>query len=139
LSEGRAQRKPVIPAHWRTREAARQHVALAAARHAHAAAYHGVRAPRYLLLAAWWALVGILRTGERLLAWWHVPDLHHLESQAAAEGLLHDHLRIHRQGRETRQRRCRGATAPAAPTTVSEGAGARDVPAILGRVNRAGP
>ena len=58
LSDGRAQRKPVIPAHWRTREAARQHVTLAASRHAHAAAYHGVRVPWYLLLTAWWALAG---------------------------------------------------------------------------------
>jgi hypothetical protein len=31
LSDGRAQRKPVIPAHWRTWEAAREHVELAAA------------------------------------------------------------------------------------------------------------
>jgi S-DNA-T family DNA segregation ATPase FtsK/SpoIIIE len=41
----------------------------------------------------------------RLLAWWHVPDMHRLESQAAADGLLSDHLRIHRQGRETRKAR----------------------------------
>jgi len=105
VSDGQAQRKPVIPAHWRTRDAARQHVALAAARHGHAAAYHGVRAPRYLLLAVWWALVGVVRTTGRLLAWWHVPDLSRLESQAAADGLLSDHLRIHRQGRETRKAR----------------------------------
>jgi hypothetical protein len=39
------ERKPVIPAHWRTWAAAREHVRLAAARHRHAAAYHGVRAP----------------------------------------------------------------------------------------------
>ena len=51
LTDGRPQRKPVIPEHWRTWAAARQHVRLAAARHGHAAAYHGVRAPRYLLLA----------------------------------------------------------------------------------------
>ena len=62
LSDGRAQRKPIIPAHWRTWEAAREHVKLAAARHGHAAAYHGVRAPGYLVLTAWWALVGIGRT-----------------------------------------------------------------------------
>ena len=45
LRDGRAQRKKVIPAHWRTWEAAREDVRLAAARHGHAAAYHGVRAP----------------------------------------------------------------------------------------------
>jgi hypothetical protein len=41
---------------------------LAAARHGHAAAYHGVRAPGYLLLTCWWALVGTGRTMVALLA-----------------------------------------------------------------------
>jgi S-DNA-T family DNA segregation ATPase FtsK/SpoIIIE len=105
LSDGRPARKPVIPAHWRTREAAREHVKLAAARHGHAAAYHGVRAPMYLVLTAWWALVGIARTVGMLLAWWHVPDMHQLERQAAADGLLSDHLRIHKAGKDTRTTR----------------------------------
>jgi hypothetical protein len=77
-------------------------VKLAAARHGHAAAYHGVRAPAYLALTAWWALVGVGRTAAQLLAWWHVPDLSKLEHQAAADGLLSDHLRIHKAGREIR-------------------------------------
>jgi DNA segregation ATPase FtsK/SpoIIIE, S-DNA-T family len=102
LSDGQAQRKPIIPAHWRTWERAREHVKLAAARNIHAAAYHGIRVPAYLVLTAWWALVGIGRTAALLLAWWHVPDLHKLERQAAADGLLSDHLRIHKAGKETR-------------------------------------
>lgn len=105
LSDGRAQRKAIIPAHWRTWAAAREHVKLAAARHGHAAAYHGVRTPAYLVLTAWWALVGIGRTVSLLLAWWHVPDLHKLERQAAEDGLLSDHLRIHKAGKETRTAR----------------------------------
>jgi DNA segregation ATPase FtsK/SpoIIIE, S-DNA-T family len=105
LSDGREQRKPIVPAHWRTREAAREHMRLAAARHAHAAAYHGVRAPAYVTLTAWWALVGIVRTAAALLAWWHVPALTQLERQAAADGLLSDHLRIHKAGKETRTAR----------------------------------
>ncbi|HEV8276293.1 MAG TPA: hypothetical protein VGQ26_11440, partial [Streptosporangiaceae bacterium] len=105
LSDGREQRKPVIPAHWRTGAAAREHLRLAAARHVHAAAYHGVRAPMYVTLTAWWALVGVLRTAGLLLGWWHVPDLHRLERQAAADGLLSDHLRIHKAGKETRTAR----------------------------------
>ena len=76
LSDGRPARKPIVPAHWRTWEAAREHVRLAAARHGHAAAYHGIRAPAYLVLTAWWALVGVVRTVGHLLAWWHVPALH---------------------------------------------------------------
>jgi S-DNA-T family DNA segregation ATPase FtsK/SpoIIIE len=105
LSDGRPARKPVIPAHWRTREAAREHVKLAAARYGHAAAYHGVRLPAYVTLTTWWAVVGIMRTGGMLLSWWHVPDLHKLERQAAGDGLLSDHLRIHKAGKETRTAR----------------------------------
>jgi S-DNA-T family DNA segregation ATPase FtsK/SpoIIIE len=105
LTDGRAQRKAIIPAHWQTRDAAREHVKLAAARHTHAAAYHGVRAPAYLVLTAWWALVGIGRTAGMLLSWWHVPGLTSLERQAAADGLLSDHLRIHKAGKETRTAR----------------------------------
>ena len=105
LTDGRAARKPVIPAHWRTREAAREHVKLAATRHGHAAAYHGVRAPWYLFMTSWWALVGIGRMMAALLAWWHVPDMHRLERQAAADGLLSDHLRIHKAAREVRTTR----------------------------------
>ncbi len=105
LSDGQAQRKAIIPAHWRTWAAAREHVKLAAARHGNAAAYHGVRAPAYVVLTAWWALVGIGRTIALLLSWWHVPDLAKLERQAAADGLLSDHLRIHKAGKETRTAR----------------------------------
>jgi DNA segregation ATPase FtsK/SpoIIIE, S-DNA-T family len=105
LSDGRAQRKPIIPGRWQTRERAREHVKLAAARHGHAAAYHGVRVPAYVVLTAWWALVGAVRTFVLLLAWWHVPNLAKLERQAAADGLLSDHLRIHKAGKETRTAR----------------------------------
>jgi DNA segregation ATPase FtsK/SpoIIIE, S-DNA-T family len=105
LSDGRAQRKPIVPGHWRTREAAREHVKLALVRHGHSAAYHGVRLPAYLALTAWWALIGLVSTAGRLLAWWHVPDLHKLEHQAAADGLLSDHLRIHKAGRDVRTAR----------------------------------
>ena len=98
LSDGRAQRKAIIPAHWRTWAAAREHVKLASGAAAYHTAWHGVRVPMYLVLTAWWALVGIGRTLAALLAWWHVPDLHKLERQAAEDGLLSDHLRIHKAG-----------------------------------------
>jgi S-DNA-T family DNA segregation ATPase FtsK/SpoIIIE len=105
LSDGRPARKPVIPAHWRTREAAREHVKLTLVRHGHSAAYHGVRVPVYAVLTCWWALIGVISTAGRLLAWWHVPDMHRLERQAAADGLLSDHLRIHKAGKDTRTAR----------------------------------
>jgi DNA segregation ATPase FtsK/SpoIIIE, S-DNA-T family len=105
LSDGRAQRKAIIPAHWRTWAAAREHVKLASGAAAYHTAWHGVRVPMYLVLTLWWALVGIGRTVSLLLAWWHVPDLARLERQAAADGLLSDHLRIHKAGKDTRTAR----------------------------------
>jgi DNA segregation ATPase FtsK/SpoIIIE, S-DNA-T family len=105
LSDGRAQRKAIIPAHWRTWAAAREHVKLASGAAAYHAAWHGVRVPMYLVLTCWWALVGIVRTVSLLLAWWHVPGMASLERQAAADGLLSDHLRIHKAGKDTRTAR----------------------------------
>ena len=112
VSDGRAQRKHIIPPHlfdgaglaglWR---GVRRHLHHQAIRHGHAAAFHGVRSPRYLVLTLAWAVVGLFRVSGRVLAWWHATDLYRLEHQAAADGLLTDHLRLHRQGRETRTAR----------------------------------
>jgi S-DNA-T family DNA segregation ATPase FtsK/SpoIIIE len=105
LSGGQEQRRPIIPEHWRTWENARRHAGLAAARHGHRAAYHGVRAPGYFAKATGFAVWGVIVTVRRLIAWWHIPGQTRLEWQAAADGLLNDHLRLHRQGRETRKAR----------------------------------
>jgi S-DNA-T family DNA segregation ATPase FtsK/SpoIIIE len=105
ITGGAPQPRPVIPHHWRDREARRQHVALILARHKHRALYHGVRAPAYLARAAGYAVRGIAVTGWRVIVWWHVPGMSILEYQAAADGQLHDHLRLHQQGRETRRAR----------------------------------
>lgn len=100
-----AQRKAVIPERWRSWESARQHVRLAAARQAHRAAYHGVRSHVYFGKSLFYAVRGVFVTGRRVIAWWHVPGTTALEHQAAADGLLNDHLRLHKQGRETRKAR----------------------------------
>jgi DNA segregation ATPase FtsK/SpoIIIE, S-DNA-T family len=105
LTSGEAQRRPIIPEHWRTWEHAKRHVSLAAARHGHRAAYHGVRSPAYFIRALGFAIWGVVVTGKRLIVWWHIPGQTRLEWEAAANGLLSDHLRLHRQGRETRRAR----------------------------------
>ena len=105
LSNGEAARKEIIPAHWRTRENTKRHLALMAARHGHRAAYHGVRSPAYFFRALGFAIWGVIVTLKRLIAWWHIPGTGDLERKAAADGLIHDHLRIHKQGRETRRAR----------------------------------
>ena len=105
LTGGEAKRRPIIPEHWRTRENARRHVSLAAARHGHRTAYHGVRAPGYFAKALAFAVWGVIVVIRRLIAWWHIPGTTALEYQAAADGLLNDHLRLHKQGKETRKQR----------------------------------
>jgi S-DNA-T family DNA segregation ATPase FtsK/SpoIIIE len=105
LTGGEAQRRPIIPEHWRTWENAKRHIRLAAARHGHRAAYHGVRSPAYFARALGFAGWGIIVTAKRLIAWWHIPGTTRLEWEAAANGLLNEHLRLHKQGKETRRAR----------------------------------
>jgi len=105
LTTGDAQRRPIIPEHWRTWEHARRHISLAAARHGHRAAYHGVRSPAYFAKALAFAVWGVIVTIKRLITWWHIPGTTRLEWEAAANGLLNDHLRLHRAGKETRRAR----------------------------------
>ncbi len=104
VSDGASARKPVIPAHLRDggglyglARGIRRQFHRRAIRHGHAAAYHGIRSPRYLTLTLAWAIVGLFRTLGRIIAWWHATDLYQLEHQAAADGLLTEHLRIHKR------------------------------------------
>ena len=73
LTSGEAQRRPLIPEHWRTWENAKRHVSLAAARHGHRAAYHGLRSPAYFARALGFAVWGVVVTVKRLISWWHIP------------------------------------------------------------------
>jgi hypothetical protein len=40
---------------------------------------------------------GVVITIRRLISWWHIPGTTRLEWQAAADGLLNDHLRLPRR------------------------------------------
>ena len=94
---------PIIPAHLQSLEgikaAGRRH----AARQAHRAGYHGIRAPKYLLLALCWAVVGVFRLIGRQLRWWWVLEQHGLRSQAAAAGDSREWARLHKIGQDTRK------------------------------------
>jgi hypothetical protein len=94
---------PVVPEHLRSlrgiKAAGRRH----ATRHAHRVAYHGIRSPRYLLLAVFWAVVGIFRLIGRQIAWWHLLEQHGLRSQAAADGDSREWSKLHKQAQETRK------------------------------------
>ena len=105
LTGGEAKRRPVIPDHWRAGRTPGGTSSLMAARHGHRAAYHGVRSPAYFTKSLGFAIWGVVTVVRRLVAWWHIPGTTRLEWDAAANGQLNEHLRLHKQGRETRKAR----------------------------------
>ena len=88
-----------------------------AARHGHRAAYHGVRSPFYFAKSLGFAIWGVVTVVRRLIAWWHIPGTTRLEWDAAANGQLNEHLRLHKQGRETRT--ARGINPRALPSRLA--------------------
>ena len=69
-------------------------------------AYHSLRSPAYFARAARVRRLGrVHRPAPALIAWWHIPGTGALEREAAANGLLNDHLRIHKAAKETRKAR----------------------------------
>lgn len=105
LTSGERQRRPLIPQHWSSWDNAKRHAALRAGWYAYWTAYHALRSPSYFARAVAFAVWGVAVTGKRLISWWHIPGTGQLERQAAADGLIHDHLRLHKQARETRKAR----------------------------------
>ena len=94
---------PVIPAHLRTLPGVRAAMARHAGRHWHRARYHGIRSPRYLLLAVVWAIVGVFRLIGRQIRWWWLLEQHELRSLAAATGDSREWTKLHREAKQTRK------------------------------------
>ena len=65
---------PVIPEHLRSLAGIGEALARHGRRFGHRASFHGVRAPRYLLLAVVWGVAGVFRLAGRQLAWWWVSE-----------------------------------------------------------------
>ena len=105
LTRDEAKRRPIVPEHWRTRENARKHISLAAARHGHRVAYHGIRSPHYAVKSVGFSVWGVVVVTKRLIKWWHIPGTSELEHKAAKAGSINDHLKLHKQGKETRKQR----------------------------------
>jgi DNA segregation ATPase FtsK/SpoIIIE, S-DNA-T family len=80
------ERRKIIPAHYRTWKSARTHVGKRALDIAHPAAFHAVRLFWYLLLAGWWAGVGLVQLAKRQLSWWWQPEHQVLASVAVVAG-----------------------------------------------------
>jgi S-DNA-T family DNA segregation ATPase FtsK/SpoIIIE len=105
LTSGDRQRRPLIPAHWSSWDNAKRHVALRSGWYAYWSAYHALCSPAYFARALGFAVWGVIAVLRRVIAWWHIPATGALEREAAANGLLNDHLRIHKAAKETRKAR----------------------------------
>ena len=97
--------RPVIPHHLKSLESIRATARRHAMRHLHRTAYHGIRAPQYALMTAWWSAIGIFRLAGRQLHWWWLMEAHHLRHEAAKKNDPDTWLHPHKEARKTRQTR----------------------------------
>jgi DNA segregation ATPase FtsK/SpoIIIE, S-DNA-T family len=103
LATPKIERLAIIPDSLASRAAVKATAARVAGRHWHAARYHGLRSPVYLLSAAGWAVVGVLRIAGALFRWWHVTEQHGLRSRAVASGDSKTWMQLHQEAKETRR------------------------------------
>ncbi|WP_433328215.1 hypothetical protein [Spirillospora sp. CA-294931] len=94
---------PVIPENLRSVGGVGEAIGRHFRRLAHRAAFHGVRAPRYLLLSVLWGVVGLWRLIDRQLSWWWVSEQDYLRSLAVAQGDSREWYKLHREVKETRR------------------------------------
>ncbi|WP_327008537.1 cell division protein FtsK [Dactylosporangium sp. NBC_01737] len=96
------ERRPIIPATLRGVDNVKAAGRRAAGRAGHTLAYHAVRSPLYIVLAAFWALVGVGRLVGRQLRWWWVLEQHALRQDAATRNDDAAWLALHREARSAR-------------------------------------
>jgi S-DNA-T family DNA segregation ATPase FtsK/SpoIIIE len=94
---------PIIPAHLQSLDGLKAAGKRHAGRQAHRAGYHGVRAPKYLLLALCWAVIGVFRLAGRQGYWWWHLEAHGLKTQAAASGDSREYMKLHKETKEVRK------------------------------------
>lgn len=94
---------PVIPEHLRSLGGVGDAIGRHAHRLAHRAAFHSVRAPRYMVLASGWSVVGVVRLAGRQMSWWWVSETDYLRSHAVASADSREWMRLHREAKETRR------------------------------------
>jgi DNA segregation ATPase FtsK/SpoIIIE, S-DNA-T family len=101
--------RPLLPPWLADMDELRATVRHYSGRHWHSTAYHGIRAPGYVLTCLAWAIRGAGVLTARLMRWWHWTDGWLLESQAVAAGRAGhaDAMRAHEVGKKTRGRRGR--------------------------------
>jgi DNA segregation ATPase FtsK/SpoIIIE, S-DNA-T family len=103
ISPAEGARLPVIPKHLQSIEGIKAAGKRHAGRQAHRAAYHGIRTPKYLVTALWWAVIGVFRIIGRQIHWWWHMEAHSLQSQAAAAGDSREYMKLHKESKEVRK------------------------------------
>jgi S-DNA-T family DNA segregation ATPase FtsK/SpoIIIE len=98
------ERRPVLPAWARSRDAAKHQGKRVAGAAVHTAAYHSVRGPVYLAHAVFWAIPGIVKLTLMWLRWWLFPVPVEVYGDAIADGhrAWHRTAAVHRETTKTR-------------------------------------
>ena len=94
---------PVIPEHLRSLAGIGEALSRHGRRFGHRASFHGIRAPRYLLLSVVWGVVGVFRLAGRQLAWWWLSEQDFLRSHAVASADSREWMKLHREAKDTRR------------------------------------
>jgi S-DNA-T family DNA segregation ATPase FtsK/SpoIIIE len=98
-SDGRV---PIVPVGWNTwpniKHSARQSAAIGTYR----LGFHALRAPKYAVLAVFWAVVGAFRLTGRQIRWWWVTEQYGLRQSAADANDPQMWLKLHREVKATR-------------------------------------
>jgi hypothetical protein len=99
------QLRPVVPEHLRTLRGVEKAIFSTCTRAAHRGAYHGIRAPGYLLKAAGWAVVGLVLTAGRVIRWWWLAEQTRLRSLAVISGDSREWRNLHKDAKNSRRDR----------------------------------
>ena len=94
---------PVIPEHLRSLAGIGEALSRHGRRFGHRASFHGIRAPRYLLLSVVWGVVGVFRLAGRQLSWWWLSEQDFLRSHAVANADSREWMKLHREAKDTRR------------------------------------
>jgi len=96
------ERRDIIPAHLRTWKGICSTIGkyLDAARFH--ALFHLLRSPAYLALGVVWAVVGVVRTGNRQRGWWWVDEQSYLRSKQVVDGNSPEWRKLHSEVRKVR-------------------------------------
>ncbi|HEV2087376.1 MAG TPA: hypothetical protein VGR21_03580, partial [Cryptosporangiaceae bacterium] len=100
------ERAPIVPAWLRNPAQRRQFVGWALGYAGYVVRFHTLRAPKYAVLAVFWAIVGAFRIVGRQIRWWWVIEQHGLRQAAATRNdkdAAKEWSRLHREAQATRK------------------------------------